>query len=138
MSTIPIVELVGRCAAMAATHRRLFEVVGSWVADEPDPDRQRRYGLASHRHAWHAELWDQRSPTIPVDRPPADTSHLTPPDGSAARHDWYRRVVNDLIDETAALAAHVDPLLDPGTLRAAHLVLADLADLAEPTSAPVR
>lgn len=129
MSTVPIVELVGRCDEMAATHRRLFELVGSWVADEPDPARQRLYGIASHRHAWHAELWEQRSPAIPVEAASNGAPQRTPPEDGDARHDWYHGALADLIDDTVALADAVDPTLDPGTVRVARLVLADLADL---------
>lgn len=129
MSTMTITDLVDRCTLMSATHRRLFELVGSWVADEPDPARQHRYATAAHRHAWHADLWDGRRPAVPVEPSVADPASLTPPDDAAERAHWYDAVLTELIRDTTAIAAAVDPVLDPGTMRVAQLVTADLAEL---------
>ncbi len=37
--------------------RRLFEVLGSWVASEPVPEAQMLFDVFSQQHAWHAELF---------------------------------------------------------------------------------
>jgi hypothetical protein len=130
VSTMPITELVDRCAAMAATHRRLFDVLGGWAVDDPDPIRQRWYATAAHRHAWHAELWDERRPAIPVEpTPAAAATGLTPPEGTDERADWYSGVLARLLADTAALAGDVDAVLDPGTVRVTQLVGADLGEL---------
>jgi hypothetical protein len=123
---IGIVELVEVCASMSARNRRLFERLGAWVADEPDPTLQRWFAVATHRHAWHAELWDGRRPAIPVDAPhigrPADGD----PDDRAG---WYRAELATMRSDVAALARRIDPVLDPSTQRVIDLVRADVDDL---------
>jgi citrate lyase beta subunit len=42
----------------AAIERRLFEVLGGWVHEVPEPEVKIALRVASFRHAWHAELWD--------------------------------------------------------------------------------
>ncbi len=131
VSTVPITALVDRCTAMTARHRRLFELLGAWAMDDPDAARQRWYATAAHRHAWHAELWDRRRPTIPVESSAgSEPAEATPPDDVDERRRWYTEVLAALIADTAALADGVDPELDPGTLRVTRLVAADLDELA--------
>jgi hypothetical protein len=123
---IGIVDLVDVCASMSARNRRLFERLGAWVADEPDPMLQRWFALAAHRHAWHGDLWDGRRPAIPVDAPrieqPTD-------DDPADRADWYRTELAAMRSDLTALEHRVDPVLDPSTRRVLDLVLADLDGL---------
>jgi len=42
--------------------RRLFEVLGAWVASEPLPEAAVVFDLYSQQHAWHAELWGEHLP----------------------------------------------------------------------------
>jgi len=122
--SVPIVELVDVCERMTAVNRRLFEVLGAWVADEPDPQTQRALATATHRHAWHAELWSDRRPKIPVDT----SGRIAPiPDPSGDRNEWYRAVVDAMLTELDDLSARIDPALDPSTTRVIQLVTADLA-----------
>ncbi|HEY5025361.1 MAG TPA: hypothetical protein VII76_10330 [Acidimicrobiales bacterium] len=44
--------------------RRLFEVLGSWVASERVPEAQMVFDVYSQQHAWHAELFAQRLPAL--------------------------------------------------------------------------
>ena len=137
VSTPTIVELVEMCERMAAVNRRLFEIVGSWVANEPDPTAQRRFSIGAHRHAWHAELWEARRPTVPIDAgdagdagddaPAADVS-LGPAAG-ADRLQWYDDRLCELLGHLDDLLARVDDDLDPSTIRTVALVRADVLDL---------
>jgi hypothetical protein len=123
---IGIVELVAVCEGFSARNRSLFERLGGWVADEPDPTLQRWFAVGTHRHAWHAELWDARRPAIPVAPPqPASAADRDPDDRAA----WYRAELASMRSDVAELAGRVDPLLDPSTQRVIDLVLTDVADL---------
>jgi hypothetical protein len=44
--------------------RRLFEVLGSWVASEPVPEAQLLFDVYSQQHAWHAALFADRLPAL--------------------------------------------------------------------------
>ncbi len=43
---------------------RLFETLGAWVPEVPEPDVKLCLGAHSHHHAWHAELWERRLPAV--------------------------------------------------------------------------
>lgn len=130
MSTMTIVDVATHCDLQAAIHRRLFELLGTWAADDAEPARQRWYATAAHRHAWHAELWAQRRPVIP-DSPTADAAAaIDPPDDADGRFAWYRATLDRLVADTERAAEHFDPVLDPGSVRVARLVSNDLAELA--------
>ena len=51
--------------------RRLFEVLGSWVASEPVPEAQVLFDVYSQQHAWHAELFADRLPALDSVEPDA-------------------------------------------------------------------
>jgi hypothetical protein len=77
--------------------RRLFEVLGSWVASEPVPEAQVLFDVYSQQHAWHAELFADRLPaldsvepetlvlpsSVEVDRMFAVLAGVVPVDGSS-------------------------------------------------------
>jgi hypothetical protein len=44
--------------------RRLFEVLGGWVASEPVAEARLMFDVYSQQHAWHAELWADRLPVL--------------------------------------------------------------------------
>lgn len=121
-----IVELGEVCARMRARSLDAFEGCGQWVTATPAGALQRLLAEATHRHAWHAELWAARSPAIPaVDLEAATAAARRPlPDVEA-----YQELLDDLVSELDALVARVDPTLDPSTARTVALVRADLADL---------
>ncbi len=122
-----IIELGAVCASMRARNLALFEQLGSWVVDTPDPTQQRAFGEACHRHAWHAELWEQRSPSIPAvetePRPVVPAAGFVVPDARVAA---YTREVDQLLAELDVLTARIEPVLDPSTVRVIDLVRADL------------
>jgi hypothetical protein len=136
VSTPPIIELVDVCERLAARNRAVFELVGGWIADEPDPSVQRWLSAGAHRHAWHAELWSERRPAVPVDPvdPVDDTARLTGPGPDADRASWYLGQIAELIVEVESLAGRVDRELDDATARVCGLVAADLGELRD--SAP--
>lgn len=123
--TVEIAELVDVCERMTSINQALFERLGAWVPDEADPVRQQWFAVACHRHAWHAELWSERRPKVPLDA----TADGAPFDGPDDRAEWYAGQLARLQDELAQLEARVDPVLDPSTTRVITLVAADLATL---------
>ena len=133
-----IVELHGVCADMRARSLELFEGLGGWVAVTADGPLQRLFAEACHRHAWHAELWQRRMPTIPAASQPVPL-RPTPLDGESdqRRGDQYRQALTGLVAELAALRERVDPTLDPSTVRTIDLVVCDLDDIVERIDAPV-
>ena len=134
VGTIRVADLVDICEHMAAINRELFERLGGWVADEPEPAFQQWFAVACHRHAWHADLWNERRPEVPIaPTPAAATAERSEPDDRAG---WYADQLAALQRDLAAIDARVDPVLDPSTTRVIHLVAADLADLA--ARAPTR
>lgn len=127
-----IVELAGWCASMRDESLRWFRVLGTWV-DDPDPHLQRWFAEAGHRHAWHAELWQGRLPTIP----PAVNVRAVPEhdqrDGSRVtgerRASDYRSALDSMLVELDRTADRIDAELDPSTRRTIGLVRADLVEL---------
>ncbi len=129
---VGIVELAGVCTALRARCLDLFEVTGGWVFDTDDAAQQRWFCEASHRHAWHAALWAERSPAIPtVDADRLVGEHREPLDSSPGldRADRYHRWVELLLARLDELEARIVLELDPSTLRTIRLVRADLVDL---------
>lgn len=123
---LSIVELRLECVTMRRWNEQLFELLGAWVATTREPRRQQWFALACHRHAWHDELWSQRTPTIPSDdRHEAATPHADPTDRAA----WYTDELGRMRRSLEQLARRVDDRLDPSTARAISLVVADIADL---------
>jgi len=123
-----IIELGDMCARQRAISLDLFEQLGALVtADLTSAGAdQQNYASRCHRHAWHAELWAQRAPTIPsVQFEEAVAAHrgaLSAVIDAAG----YQIVVDQLRLELQALSTRFDPLLDPPTARVISLVLADL------------
>jgi len=124
-----IVELVDVCARMQARNLALFELLGGWIVDTADPDLQRLFTQAAHRHAWHADLWAARMPLIAGVVPDESVAVHQGAGAPADRVRWYRDALDDLTSELDALLARVDGLLDPSTTRTAELVQHDLTQL---------
>ena len=124
-----IVELGDVCARMRALNLDLFAELGTWVTTA-EPEHQRWYATACHRHAWHAELWAARSPSIPpVDLDAAVTGARRTrlprrPDATA-----YRSLLDATLDDLDRLSHRIDPTIDPGTHRVSTLVRRDLVEL---------
>jgi len=131
-SGVGIIELADICATFRARSLDLFELTGGWVRDTEDPARQRWFAEASHRHAWQAELWAERSPSIPpVDADVLVAAHRVPtaPTAEPARTDRYLASLDALLGELDGLEARLVPELDPSTLRTVARVRADLVGL---------
>lgn len=127
-----IIELGAICDRHHAAAMGWFAALGALVRDEAGGERQRLWAEAAHRHAWHAELWSERRPTIPplTDRPVPDPDPVTDsPVGPGAVVTVYASALGDLLAELDALRGRLDPDLDPSTARVASLVAADLTDL---------
>lgn len=125
---VGIVELGELCAGMRAGSLDLFELVGSWVPTTDSGALQRLFAEACHQHAWHADLWAQRHPTIPgPDVEAATASHRARPAivEASERVAWYRQALDDVIGELQALRSRLDPDLDPATVRTTDLVASD-------------
>jgi hypothetical protein len=127
-----IVELGDVCAAMRAHSLALFAQIGAWVATTSPGEQQRLFAEACHRHAWHADLWEARAPTIP-------TAHATSPPSAApstvdddnTRRERYRAELSSLEDQLRSLRSRIDPALDPSTARTIDLVGRDVVEIAE-------
>jgi hypothetical protein len=132
-----LTDLSRRVRRWIAVEELLFETLGRWARKLGDPAAQRLFGAWCHRHAWHAELWRDRLPTVadegeggddvdgwisPVRRALADVS--TSAEAIAA----LRESVLPALE--AAVAEHrdaTDPMLDGPTARVLDLVATDLA-----------
>lgn len=126
---IGIVELGRICDEQRSVCLGWFTTLGRWVADEPTPALQRLYAAASHRHAWHAELWRSRRPTIPPVEARPEPDPVTVDDEDDDRSSAYRSAVAAMRRSLDELRGSIDPELDPSTERVIDLVTADLVDL---------
>jgi hypothetical protein len=110
----------------------LFAELGVWVSTTSPGELQRLFAEACHRHAWHAELWEARTPTIPTAHAPAPPSAApSPMDGDDMRRERYRAELSSLENQLRSLRARIDPVLDPSTARTIDLVGRDVVEIAE-------
>jgi hypothetical protein len=137
-TTLGIIELGQLCARQRAICLDLFEQLGALVTADATPAGadQQIYATACHRHAWHAELWAARTPTIPAVGSEAMGSEAVGTEtsvasfrgelGAAVDAESYQKIIERLRRELTELRTRFDPLLDPSTDRVISLVLADL------------
>lgn len=131
-----IVELVDVCHSMQRRNAEMFARLGTIVTRGEAGANGRLLAEACHRHAWHAELWAARRPTIPV-APTVATTGIDPGVDEVGDDDGgdgdligaYRAEVTALRTMVSELASRVDRDLDPGTARVIDLVEADLGSL---------
>lgn len=64
-STATIHGLADRVAAYRALDLLLFEVIGSWITETTSANLRPYFAAWSQHHAWHAELWAGRFPSVP-------------------------------------------------------------------------
>jgi hypothetical protein len=137
--TLPLVELGAVCAELRAANLDLFERLGAWVTTTEDGVLQRLFATACHRHAWQAEVWLDRAPTIPVVDVDAATATwrrpLPDPSDAGGRAAAYADALAKLGERLANVAGGVDGELDPSTARVLALSRADVDDLAGRLSA---
>jgi hypothetical protein len=127
-----ILELGGVCATMRTRNLDLFRTLGSWVTASKPGDLQRLFVEACHRHAWHAELWEARTPVIGTTAfQPSELEQLEDIEGDQSRRDRYRSELSGIEEALRALRTRIDPTLDPSTARTIDLVGRDVVELAD-------
>jgi hypothetical protein len=96
----------------------LFETLGSWLGDTPEPAVREFFGVQCQRHAWHAQLWQQRQPALPGVEPDALV---------APAHDAWVDFVTALRRPTATVErlAGITRVVLPRLIAAATTFLAD-------------
>ncbi len=144
MNPDTIDDLGRRARRWIAVEELLFETLGRWARELPDPAVKRLFGTWCHRHAWHAELWRDRLPSVVAlngegDDVEAWIRPLRTALADVGTSDEATAVMRDsvLTALEAAVAEHrdaIDPLLDGPTARVLDLVAADLT--AERTALP--
>lgn len=141
LNRLGILEVGELCAQISARSHHLFRYTGRAVTGTPPGPAQRFWATASHRHAWHAELGDQRSPTVIViahaERVAQISRDLREPDDTDGSGDagerfggWWQRSCRDLLDVLDAVRPEIDDELDPNSWRMIDLVGSDLDALA--------
>jgi len=63
-SALPLAVQARIVGSYQWVERRLFELLGSWVASEPVAEAQVLFDVYSQQHAWHAELFADRLPAL--------------------------------------------------------------------------
>lgn len=127
MTTLPILELRIRCDELTAINTQLFRVLGAWVPDTTLAAEQQLFATAGRRHAWHAALWQDRRPSVPVETEQCEGGVIDP--SADDRLAAYREAVTRLRDVLAELRREIDGTLDPPTARVIGLVDRDLEEL---------
>ena len=130
-------RVAGNCRWLEA---RLFEVLGSWVAAEPDPPVKALWSTASLRHAANAAGWRERQPRVAHLDPDALTvasgpgvsslvdalREMADPGQTVARLAAVTRVVQPrLLTTYRARAERAHPLADGPTVRWTAVLLAE-------------
>jgi hypothetical protein len=134
-------HVLGQLAGGArALELMLFEVVGGWVADAEPAALRPLLATSAHHHAWHAQLWAGRSPTVPGidldDTTAAGRARLqrleTLLRGLTGTDERIGTTFGVVVPRYAAwcasLRAAIDERLDPSTARVLDLVGRDLHD----------
>ena len=131
-----LIDDVARLAARGqAIESVLFEHLGAWTAGTPEPGVAATLAAWASHHAWHAQLWAARAPSVPslaVDpgwaRDELDglTAALGLADTTHARLAAAAAVAEAWEAELAAAWQDVDAMLDAPTARVLGLVLDDL------------
>ena len=119
-----------------AVEELLFETLGRWARELPDPSVKRLFGTWCHRHAWHAELWRDRLPAVDwlADTGDDVDAWIEPLRTALADVRTSEEAIAALRESVlpaleAAVSEHrdaIDPLLDGPTARVLDLVGADL------------
>jgi hypothetical protein len=130
-----IVEAHARLTRWSWVERRLFEVVGGWVASTPEPEVARWFAMASHHHAWRASLWEERRPVLHDVTVPAETGAWpTALELVAAVHETARRlagleaVLDVLLAEYERARSEAGEVADGPLRRGLHLAIPDATE----------
>jgi len=129
-------DLARRVHRWIAIEGLLFETLGRWTRELPEPAVKRTMATWCHRHAWHADLWRSRLPAIPHHEVAPDGETWLAPLRSAmgnvntaaeALAVLSGPVLEALEDAAAQHRAAIDVRLDGPTARVLDLVDTDLA-----------
>lgn len=61
-SVLGVAALAQRIGRAVFVEERLFEILGGWITDTPDPLVKERLAAHCHRHAAHVAMWRERLP----------------------------------------------------------------------------
>ena len=61
---LSLVELARMVGGYRWVEFRMFEVLGAWVASESQAEARLMFDVQSRQHAWHAQLWADRLPSV--------------------------------------------------------------------------
>lgn len=137
---VGLVESARRLGHYAWIEERLFEVLGGWVQETAEPDVKLHLATHGPRHAWHAQLWRERFPSVhelDVDHavaPPGDAlvsfvAALAEPTGGALTIEKlvgvHRVAIPHLIATYTRHQVEAAPVADGPVLRALGFVVAD-------------
>jgi hypothetical protein len=127
-------DLAGTIDGLVATHLRLAEVLGESSRVTTEVALAPVLAGDAAQHAWHAELWRARRPSIlelQVAGPDSEVVAVLHALGAGeSLRDRlaaaYGPVLDGLIERVERLLGSIDPGLDAPTARTGDLVLADL------------
>ena len=126
-----------RAGAARWLDARLFEILGRWVADVPEPEVKISLATQASHHGWHAALWGERLPSLHdvdpaswVRRPSAGVEQaveaLAAATGTVERlAAVHRALLPRLVAAHAGHLAAASPVADAPTIRTLRLVLTD-------------
>lgn len=103
---VTLADSVGRIVAYREVDRRLFEILGAWVADTPEPPVKLQLARHSRHHAERAGLWDDH---LALAGGPAP---VPGPDGGALDAEWAS-FLRSLAAVSAGGAPAADSTADP-------------------------
>jgi hypothetical protein len=137
MSYQSIEELARRVRRWIVVEDLLFETLGRWARELPEPAVKRLLATWCHRHAWHAGQWRDRLPRVDslTHRDDDVEAWIAPLRAALLDVNTSAEAIAALRESVlpaleAAVAEHrdaIDPLLDGPTARVLDLVDADLA-----------
>lgn len=124
-------DLADRVRRWIALEALLFETLGRWARDAPEPAAKRTLATWCHRHAWHADLWRDRLPDIgrrttasgAADSSGGDQANRTPPDvdgrhrrDGVAVDSWLEPLRRVLTDPATAITTEAKRLVLAGAV----------------------
>lgn len=134
---LPLLESARILGGYRWLEARLFEVLGGWVRSTEAPALKVLLDDHAHQHAWHAELWLARLPSLrelspdEVTAPPSDAL-AGAVDAVAAAPSAIERLVGvhrvllpRLVTTYESHLARTDPVADGAVARTLRLILAD-------------
>lgn len=132
MRQIMVVDLVDWLGEHVAVNRRLFEIIGTWSADEPDDAMQIQYAVMSRIFGDHAQILEAQmadSPALEATsfiRLAPKWSPLNEPDDDN-RLAFLQRAVDQLRTDYADVWPRLNPVSDAALQRTLRHIQLDLS-----------